>query len=307
MVKQVQETICVSVASYRDPDLIKTIKSCIDNAKHPDRIYFSIFSQAKEDEHPDLSFINLNNINYQKVHWSESLGACWARSYSTKNIRSKYILQIDSHSRFKENWDEMIVSSYKKSQGFWGDEIIVTNYPDPFEIDWKENKEIFTNYPDLRKTNVFWDSGSKMLQVIADWGCVVNKEYGDEVFFISANSLFCLTSIFEKIPYDKELYFTGEEPSLALRAYTRGIKIVSPTFKYMYTNYNRENQKRKLHWEDNSEWWKINQISYKRLSKIMAGDQDLGIYGIGSKELFEEYQNKIGIDLVSKRDEIASM
>lgn len=301
------DEICVSIASYRDPDLINTVKSCIDNAKYPERIHFSIFSQAKDDEHPDLSFIDSKNIKYQKAHWSESLGACWARSYSTNNINTKYFLQIDSHSRFKNNWDELIISSYKKSQNFWGERIIVTNYPDPFEIDWKENKENFIDYPDLRKIEPFWDPNSKMMQVKYEWGFVQDKDYGDEGFFMSANSMFCLSELFKEIPYDKDLYFTGEEPSMALRAYTRGIKLISPTVKYMYTNYNRENQKRKLHWEDNQDWWKMNKRSYERLSKIMTGDKDLGIYGIGSEALFEEYQDRIGIDLVSKRDEIASI
>lgn len=302
-----KDTISVSIASYRDLDLIKTVKSCINNAANPENIYISIFSQAEYDEHPDLSFINENNIMYKKVHWSESLGACWARSYSTNNISTKYFLQIDSHSRFKKDWDQAIINSYKKSQIFWGERIIVTNYPDPFEIDWTEQKDLLIDYPDLRKTDVFWDTNSRMIQAKHDWGIVKDKEYGDEVFFMSANSLFCLSEIIKELPYDKELYFTGEEPSMALRAYTRGIKLISPTVKYMHTNYNRENQKRRLHWEDNDTWWKLNQKSYLRLSKIMCGDLDLGIYGIGSYSLFEEYQDKTGIDLISKRDIISGI
>jgi hypothetical protein len=38
----------------------------------------------------------------------------------------------------------------------------------------------------------------------------------------------------------------------------------------------------------------------------MTGDTSLGIYGIGSKFLFEQYQKVTGIDLSDKKDTIAN-
>jgi hypothetical protein len=96
------EVIFLSIASYRDPDLINTVKSAYENAKNKESLFFSVFSQAENEEHPDLSFIPESQIRYSKTHWSESKGACWARSRSTNNLKEKYFLQIDSHSRFKK-------------------------------------------------------------------------------------------------------------------------------------------------------------------------------------------------------------
>lgn len=293
------EIIFISVASYRDPDLIKTIKSCYDNAKNKSLLFFSVFSQAEDSEHPDLSFIPDSQIRYVKTHWSESKGACWARCKSTSNLNGKYFLQIDSHSRFKNNWDELIVNNYKNAKNFWGDRIILTSYPDPFELN-EDGSDKLIDYPLLKKLDAFWHGESKMIQAAHNWGDVVDVVNGDEIFFLSANCYFSLVDIVKELPYDELLYFTGEEPSLALRAYTRGIRLISPVVKFMHTNYNRPNSKRRLHWEDHNAWWEMNRDSYKRLSLIMTGDQSLGEYGIKSPLLFEQYQKIVGINLLEK-------
>ena len=293
------QIIFVSIASYRDPDLLNTVKSCYENATNKNMLFFSIFSQAEDSEHPDLSFIPDDQIRYIKTNWSESKGACWARSKSTSNLKGKYFLQIDSHSRFKSNWDELIINNYKNAQKFWGNRIIITSYPDPFELNSDGTAKLI-DYPLLRKLNAFWDEKSKMIQADPDWGDVVDTINGDEIFFLSANCYFSSTEIVKELPYDELLYFTGEEPSLALRAYTRGIRLISPVVKFMHTNYNRPNSKRKLHWEDHDEWWSLNQESYKRLSLIMTGDESLGEYGIKSPLLFEQYQKIVGINLLEK-------
>lgn len=298
--------IFISIASYRDPDLINTVRNCYDNAFNKKGLFFSILSQAENNEHPDLTFIPKDQIRYLKVHWSESMGACWARSITTKDLLGNFFLQIDSHSRFKNCWDKIIIDSFENVSKYWSKDIIITNYPDPFEID-KDGNEKLIDYPDLRKLDAYWDEGSKMIQAWYDWPNTVNTKVGDEVFFLSGNSFFCTSDTIKKIPYDPELYFTGEEPSMALRAYTRGIRLISPVVKYMYTNYKRELPLRNLHWQDHDEWWQLNKKSYQRLSKIMTGDMSLGVFGVGSKELFKKYQDKTGIYLENKKEIIGSV
>lgn len=298
--------IFISIASYRDPDLINTVRNCYDNAFNKKGLFFSILSQAENNEHPDLTFIPKDQIRYLKVHWSESKGACWARSITTKDLLGNFFLQIDSHSRFKKSWDKIIIDSFDNVSKYWSKDIIITNYPDPFEID-KDGNEKLIDYPDLRKLDAYWDEGSKMIQAWYDWPNTINTKVGDEIFFLSGNSFFCTIDTIKKIPYDPELYFTGEEPSMALRAYTRGIRLVSPVVKYMYTNYKRELPLRNLHWQDHDEWWQLNKKSYQRLAKIMTGDMTLGVFGIGSEELFKKYQDKTGIYLENKKEIIGSV
>jgi hypothetical protein len=285
--------ITISIASYRDPDLVNTIRSAIDNAKYPDQLFFSVFSQAEDSEHPDLSFVK--NLNYQKAHWSESLGACWARERANRDLTGDYFLQIDSHSRFLPNWDKLLVLAYKKAQSFWGNRIFFTNYPDPFELD-VNGDAVTLAQPTFFKLEAYWHEEARMVQ--GKWADVEDTINGDEQFFMSANSMFSEVRLMQEVPYDPELYFTGEEPSLALRAYTRGIRLISPTVKFMFTNFNRPNSNRRLHWEDNPSWHELNDKSYSRLKKIMSGDKTLGKFGIGSTYLFNQYQKITGINLV---------
>lgn len=296
-----QVVIFLSIASYRDPDLINTVRSAFDNATYPADIFFSVFSQAEEHEHPDLSFVD--QLRYQKSHWSESLGACWAREIATRDLVGDYFLQIDSHSRFVKGWDEMLINAYKKAQQHWGERIWLTNYPDAFELG-EDGNAVLQPLQTFYKLRAHWHSDSRM--VMGAWEEVRDTENGEEQHFMSANCMFAETKLAAEIPYDRELYFTGEEPSLGLRAYTRGMKLISPPIKFMYTNFNRPNSKRRLHWEDHPQWHEINQKSYERLSKIMTGDLSLGVYGIGSTELFNQYQKVTGIDLSDKKDLIAN-
>jgi len=48
--------IFVQIAAYRDPELIKTIKSCIENAGNPKNLTFGIARQF----HPDDKFDDLS-------------------------------------------------------------------------------------------------------------------------------------------------------------------------------------------------------------------------------------------------------
>jgi hypothetical protein len=297
------ETIFISIASYRDPDLINTIKSAWDNAKSKESLFFSVVSQAKDDEHPDLSFIPGNQINYMKFDWNESKGACWAREIASRDVHGTFFFQIDSHSRFRNEWDLILKNSYKECQSKWGNLIVLSNYPDSYTVDWDNNKDVLGEFGDFYRLRAEWDEEARM--VVPRWESCEPVEFGHEVFFVSANNLFCLLSIIKEIPYDRDLYFTGEEPSLALRFYTRGIKIINPPVRYMYTNYDRENGKRNFHWVDKrDDWWKLNQLSYQKLARILTGDLTLGRYGIGSVDLFKEYQEKTGIFLEDKFDTI---
>jgi hypothetical protein len=296
------KTILVGIASYRDVDLINTVRSAYNNASDPSRIYFSVVSQDEEKMHADLSFIPKQNLFYQKYHWSQSRGACWARSKANKIADSAlfdYFLQIDSHSRFDKDWDSAIIGMYEKSLAHWG-EHIMSAFPNPFEIDPETNKDIYPKgygYVPAKRA-LSWSEIDEMVQVV-DSGDQINLEYGDEVYVISAGSLFCSTKTIEEIPYDPEIYFNGEETSIAIRAYTRGIRIVCTPRNYMYSNYT-EYPKRPRHWTNHGDWGDLEKESYERLKRILTGDRSLGIFGVGSLELFKIYQYKTSINFLEK-------
>lgn len=291
--------IFISIACYRDPDVVNTVRSAYDNASNKENLFFCVVSQDEDDQHPDLSFIPENQVRLIKTHWSESMGLGWARELATRDINQTYFLQIDSHSRFVAGWDSLIVGNYERVKKFWGSRLILTAYPDPFEVNWATTPptDVFNPYPELKKISVRWASDSKLLKGGITWPDVVDTVSGDEVLYLAGGSLFCYSNLMAELPYDKLIYFDGEEGSMSLRAYTRGMRMVSPVVKYMYSNYNRENTKRPLHWSDHSEdWVDLNRASHERLEKLFKGDRSLGVFGIASESLYQQYQKLSGID-----------
>ncbi len=295
--------IFISIASYRDPDLINTVRNCYEQAYDKDGLFFCVVSQADFEEHPDLSFVPENQIRYIRIPWQKSLGACWAREIATRRIEKEYFLQIDSHSRFVKNWDSLVIKKYNQCEKYWG-EMVFTHHPNGFER--TGGKDIY-NQKIQEKPNfstAVWSEEARMLQPV--WYFTEPSEYGYESFYVCANSFFCKTKIIEDVPYDKDLYFMGEEPSLTIRLYTRNIRVINPPMNYMFHMYNPDAKKvkRRLHWEDNQSWFDMNKKSYERLAKIMTGDMSLGIYGVGSIKKYQEFKEKIGVDLDQKYQEI---
>ena len=73
------EKIFVSIASYRDPQLIPTIKDLLSKSKYPDNLTFGICWQYDDDENLD-EFKNDSRFKIIPINYKDSRGACWARS-----------------------------------------------------------------------------------------------------------------------------------------------------------------------------------------------------------------------------------
>ena len=83
--------IFIQVASYRDPELINTIKSAIDNAKKPENLVFGVARQF----HPEDKFDDLSEYKDDKrfrvidIPHNESKGACWARNQIQQHYKKE--------------------------------------------------------------------------------------------------------------------------------------------------------------------------------------------------------------------------
>ena len=74
--------IFIQIASYRDPQIIPTIKSALENAKRPENLVFGIARQFHpDDKFDDLSdYKNDDRFRVLDIPYEESRGACWARN-----------------------------------------------------------------------------------------------------------------------------------------------------------------------------------------------------------------------------------
>lgn len=282
--------ICVSIASYRDPDLINTVNSAYNNAVNKDDISFCIVSQAEEDEHPDLSHIP--NVYYYKYHWSESRGVSWARNIAISKSKGDYILQIDSHSRFKEGWDEIIKKLYNDAKSYWGEKILLTIFPDPFEV--IDGEETYSEFTVQLKTWPIWEQDNNSFNLGQEWEEVEDQIHGDEIFYIAAGCVFASAKVYKTILPDPEIYFE-DQMSIAIRAYSRGLRLINMPDSFVYSHYDREFNGRRLHWDDHEDWGELDSVSEDRLQRLYRGELG-GFWGVESRSLYNQFIKLNGVE-----------
>lgn len=130
--------IFVQIASYRDPQLIPTIKDMLDNAKQPENLRIGICRQYHPDDKFDIldEYKNDERFRILDVLYNESKGVCWARNQVQQLYDGEeYTLQIDSHMRFVDSWDEILIDMIKQLQDKGYQKPLLTSYVSSFNPD----------------------------------------------------------------------------------------------------------------------------------------------------------------------------
>ena len=123
-------SIFVSIAAYRDPELVPTLRDCLRQARYPDDLHFGICWQHADDESMPSEFAD-RRMRVIDVAWQDSHGACWARS-EIMNLwdGEDFFLQLDSHHRFVPGWDALLLSL---AEGSGAAKPLLTTYGAPFD------------------------------------------------------------------------------------------------------------------------------------------------------------------------------
>ena len=230
--------IFCSVASYRDLQCPLTVKDMIKKAKHPEKLVICI-NQQNADIDPDCfkdQDYSPAKVKFLQYTDKEARGPCWARYLVQQEWRGEqYFLQIDSHMRFVEHWDQKCIDQLKdlpiKS--------CLTNYVSNFNL-----KEGTPDQHNPLRGPLY----------------IVNKETSDIDGFFRVNSDFikeaekpmlskgwsaCFSfsdaSILHDAPYDPytPFLFFGEEMDIWARMHTRGWNVYAPSVPICFTNFDR--------------------------------------------------------------------
>ena len=127
-----KDKIFIQIASYRDPQLVPTIEDMIAKAKNPENLVFGLCWQYDETEPVDM-FDNNPQFRVSKHHYSESQGLGWARHITnTLYDGEEFTLQIDSHHRFVQDWDVIVLEDFNQAL-MVAEKPIITTYCTPFD------------------------------------------------------------------------------------------------------------------------------------------------------------------------------
>jgi [Skp1-protein]-hydroxyproline N-acetylglucosaminyltransferase len=241
------DKIFVSIASYRDPELIKTVESIINNADLPDNLRIVVYEQ---NDPTDSSVDGMyKQVTVLKDHYSVAKGPVVARAKIQRLYQNEeYYLQIDSHMRTIKNWDTILKHMLKLVP----EPAVLTQYP-PEYMTHVNNICVEHIDPNVCRSGLYiqgFGIKDRFTRIQSD--IIINKErhypYTSKAW--SACFSFSKGTIINDAPYDITLnhLFFGEELDITLRLFTRGYYFYSPHVTVFYTFFKRH--LRRTYWQD---------------------------------------------------------
>lgn len=294
--------IFVSIAAYRDPELLPTLNDLISNCADPDNLHICIgWQHSEEDTWDNLDeYKNDPRFTILDYNYKDAKGVCWMRKLIQDAYNGEeYYLQLDSHHRFTKDWDITLKDYIHYLQCRGHEKPLLSAYipgyfPDKDPQD--RNMEVWS-----LNIQRFMPSGVIFLEPhnVDNWRDLIEPF---PARFISAHFIFTLGKFAKEVPYDDNLYFHGEESSLAARAFTYGYDLFSPHRPVVWHEYTRDGKKK--HWDDSQDWAQRDSISYARYRKLMGVEggcspcmrKSLNAENyFGTQRTFEEYERYAGL------------
>ncbi len=294
-------SVFVQIASYRDPECQWTVKDLFEKAANPDAIRVGICWQRDPVVDADCFLVpspRPSQTFESFVLPEESQGVCWARAEVQKFYSGEdYVLMIDSHMRFVEGWDSMLIAELAECAS---DKPMLSCYPPaytpPHNLSAEANPRVMCAKP-------FRDNGDIRFDGITlrQW-----PERPLRGAFLAAGFIFAPGRFVEEVPYDPHLYFEQEEACLAVRAYSHGWDVYSAVSVFLYHHYFVPGEaERPLHWSDCPHWVDYAARSRGRYQFLLRGIEpdpglnalvDIEKFGLGSSRSLDQFETFSGLD-----------
>lgn len=300
------DTIFVSIASYRDNKCSNTIQSLFNNANKPNNIWVGLCEQNNKDDESCFSEKWKSNVRKIKIPYWDAKGPTWARYLCSSLMdNEKYFLQIDSHSLFVKDWDLYLVKTIKTLKNMGFDKSVLSHYirSDQYYENNDQKYNSVTKIPTIC-TSSFNKKGMIVLDAAHD--IEIKDSRPKPNAYISGHMLFGSSDFVKEVPFDPNLpyLFMGEEILYSIRLWTNGWDIFTPTKNVIYHYYIRN---------DNPKFWSdlkeiddtdaINKVKYLlELDNIDKNILDksitknIDIYGLGNVRSLQQYYEFIGLN-----------
>lgn len=301
------KTIFIGVGAYNEPYIKLMLDNCLENAEFPERIHFGLWLHNNDGAELDLS--SYKNVKSAKLNYASLLGVPPARLNAIGFYNDEdYYLQVDGHMLFEKNWDTTLINKFEAVREVFDKPIITTYTPwwsmtdgainfysndantscAPMVLDIENS--ISEGYPKPKTEHSPWAEG----------------EFYKEHHCLSAHFLFTLPSFIEEVLPDPLIMYSGEEMTTAVRAWTRGYRMVTiqnPIAWHLNKFHGDKYEKDRLWDSRNSEepfkhFMQKNTKGVARSKKILTGDL-VGYWGTESKEALVLYGQASGIDFES--------
>lgn len=309
-------TIFVSIASYRDPELLPTLTNLIASAETPARLHITICWQ--EYGGPDVfQAVGLTLtpagdtagfpvwqgrldgalVDVIAVAPGRSEGAGWARSLCESRFMAEdYFLQIDSHCRFIPGWDEQMITMLEslRQQSL---RPLLSTYPPDYQPGEPEQRAGFTSRLVFK---TFTADGIPLLDSYP-----FRASEPQRSCYLAGGFVFTDGHYVRNVPNDPQIFFYGEEISMAVRAFTHGYDAYTPHNILLWHHYGRAGSPRI--WDDHTDharkqgevthtWYERDRISKQRVCAVLGLREPLsGGYGCGTQRTLQDFEYASGL------------
>jgi len=294
-------TIFVSVASYRDDECSATIADLFKKATFPHRVFVGVCEQnstdARESCRGDHDPQFDKQIKTITLKHTDAAGPCVARYHcSTLYGGEDYFMQIDSHTKFADGWDQLCIDEIAKCDD--PSRSILSVYP----VDDEKYGTAATDTPVMCNAK-FNDHGIPTFTAGMKPGAFHNGTPKVNAF-IAGGFFFAPGSFVRIVPYDPSLrhLFQGEEILLSARAWTHGFDIYSPSTNVVSHHYIREEKPKFWNDIDKSTHEHEKHQSESRARRLLGLEEPVihdDRYGMGHVRTLVEYWSHAGIDPVT--------
>lgn len=299
------QSIFVSIANYRDPEVANTVATLLHNTSPDVQLRIVVLSQCPPEERIPLQMSHDGGrimVRQRFVDPLHSKGACWARSEIQREYAGEdYYLQLDSHVELVRGWDRLLLADYGivSATGL----AILTTYLQAYRF--AGGARVTPDPPSPTHFKLSMKDG------MISASCVLGYPHARPVRapFFSGHFTFAPGRFVIDVPYDPDLFFWGEEITMAVRAYSSGYELYTPSQHvgvHLWDRLAREGEQRKLFWNDAFEeereirWTQREQTSRKKIAAICAGELD-GLYGVRDVARYIKFRDMLidrhGVDL----------
>jgi hypothetical protein len=295
-------SIFIQIASYHDFELGKTIAHAEKQKSGKHDIYFGVFNCYYKNN--EIHIPSLKNVRIIEKMAPDGIGVGRARNIANSLYDGEdYYLQVDSHTRFKKDWDDYLVSEVKNYQDCGIEKPLLSTYPGTYRYD--DNLNEIIDWGDGINIVYFGDTPQEFTErlipgqrAVPPEGVVVQKS-------ISAGSIFTVGE-FGKLDFNDKIAFWGEEIFIAAKAWTNGFDLLVPPkqqiFHLYYEHDSRMQKNNRRHvWNDfQSEFAELDKISKAEIEDIFKNGR-IGKDSLGDVRTLEEFGLYAGLDFKNRR------
>lgn len=324
-------TIFVSIASYRDSELRPTLDALFGAANNSQRISVGVVLQLDSKHSYDQKIeASLEDMQYAsqlrilRLDARDAMGPCYARGLCQTLWRDEdYVLQIDSHMRFRQSWDFYLVETHSKIESTQQSRgVILTTYPSgytlPHNITHMETSGTYLVPWKFDDHGMLRQRGRLLKEKTASDNTQVLRPRAHLHYLYAGGFNFgTARACIHDVPYDTmglSNIFFGEELSMSIRFYTHGYDMYAPTESVVYHLWSRAHRPPptalKLSKEEEAKRDQQKAASRDKVNRQLLGDKtEIGIpCGLGTVRRVADYGAALGIDFCQHkflRDNVA--